>query len=443
MICMKHTFDVEYKSGARDRLTSTLIDFGLQPEGDTSMSRTVALPLAIAVRAVLEKRINLTGIVRPILPELYNLILSEMEQENVKFVEQKLPTHVLLRHEVKDKEYRTPLTPEGAKTLLDAGFHVSVERSSTRCFPDAEYEANGAKMVEAGSWVDSPPSTIVLGLKELPEEAPIRQRHIYFAHCFKGQDEAPGILKRFAKGNGYLFDIEFLNEENGRRIAAFGYPAGYSGAALGLLQWAEKQDGKSLSGPLSPWLTNEALQEEVRAKLKGRSPVVHVMGALGRAGRGACDFVESVGGKVVKWDVEETKGGGPFPEIMKADVLVNCIYLSQELPPFLTSDLLKSTQDKNLNVIVDVSCDPNNPFNPLPFYSQITTVFDPVLSLPELGVDIIAIDHLPSLVPRNSSEMFARDFLPYLSVFGNENDPKAKVFERAAGLFEEQLAKYK
>jgi len=440
MICMKHTFEVEYGGGVRERLTSTLINFGMQPEGDTSMARTVALPLAIAVKAVLEKRINLTGIVRPILPELYNHILDEMEHENITFVDRKLPPHFHIRCETTEKERRTPVTPEGVKALVEAGFQVSVERFPLRCFPDADYEANGAKLVDAGSWVNSPPSTVVLGLKELIEGVPLRHRHICFGHCYKGQQNAEHLLQRFAKSNGYLFDIEFLTEENGRRIAAFGYPAGFSGAAVGLLHWAEKQNGGKLDGPLSPW-PNGALQDEVRSKLNGRKPVVHVMGALGRAGRGAADFAESVGCKVIRWDLEETKAGGPFPVILEADIFVNCIYVTESVPPFLTSDFLRS--EKKLSVVVDVSCDYDNPKNPIPFYNQGTSVNEPVLPLPDLGIDLVAIDNLPSLVPRVSSERFARDFLPYLLAFQNEKDPKSSVWSRAGVLFEQKIAHLK
>ncbi len=51
------------------------------------MSRTVSLPVAIAVRLVLEGAITLTGLQIPIVPELYNPILKELEQLGIKFVE--------------------------------------------------------------------------------------------------------------------------------------------------------------------------------------------------------------------------------------------------------------------------------------------------------------------------------------------------------------------
>lgn len=48
------------------------------------------------------------------------------------------------------------------------------------------------------------------------------------------------LLKRFRDGNGVLLDLEFLNDAQGRRVAAFGYMAGYAGSALGIDVWCER-----------------------------------------------------------------------------------------------------------------------------------------------------------------------------------------------------------
>lgn len=46
-----------------------------------------------------------------------------------------------LRCETKEFEHRAALTPTTAKTLMDAGFIITVERDPQRVFADAEYEA--------------------------------------------------------------------------------------------------------------------------------------------------------------------------------------------------------------------------------------------------------------------------------------------------------------
>ena len=439
MIVMKHTFEVEYPNGSRRQITSTLIDEGLQPIGDSSMSRTVSLPLAIAVRGVLEGRITLTGIQRPITPELYNVILDEMEKEhNVKFVDTVQPIHIHLRHEVKINERRTPLTPANVSELLkNGGFRVSVERSSTRCYKDEEYEKAGATLVETGSWTQATRSTIILGLKELPESTdPIRQTHVYFAHCFKGQDGAAELLTRFSTGGGAIHDIEFLVHENGRRVAAFGHPAGVMGMALGLLHWARKENGSELAGPVSPWESYESLVKDVKEALAtvDRAPKVYVLGALGRAGSGSVQLAKDAGLKCVEWDIEETKVGGPFPELAQADVLVNCIYLSSKIPPFVNMELLE--KEHNLSVVVDVSCDTTNPNNPLPIYSSNTTMAKPVDAVKTADgkhvCDVIAVDYLPTLLPLSSSDSFTADFFPHILAL---NSGDRSVWDRAHNLY--------
>jgi len=76
MLVMHHEFIAEYPD-KKQKITSTMIDYGI-PNGDSSMSRTVALPVAIASRMILEGRINLTGVYRPIIPEIYEPILEEL-----------------------------------------------------------------------------------------------------------------------------------------------------------------------------------------------------------------------------------------------------------------------------------------------------------------------------------------------------------------------------
>ena len=51
------------------------------------MSRTVALPVAIASRMILDGIINLTGVHRPIIPEIYNPILNELETLGISLEE--------------------------------------------------------------------------------------------------------------------------------------------------------------------------------------------------------------------------------------------------------------------------------------------------------------------------------------------------------------------
>lgn len=55
MLVMRHTFEVEYGPADRETITSTMIDFGQQPNGYSSMARTVTLPVAAAVVGFLSR----------------------------------------------------------------------------------------------------------------------------------------------------------------------------------------------------------------------------------------------------------------------------------------------------------------------------------------------------------------------------------------------------
>jgi saccharopine dehydrogenase-like NADP-dependent oxidoreductase len=89
MIIMHHEFIVEYPQ-KKEYITSTLLDYGI-PNGDSSVARTVAFPAAIAVKMILENKIELNGIYIPVIPEIYNPILNELEGMNICFSEQIMP----------------------------------------------------------------------------------------------------------------------------------------------------------------------------------------------------------------------------------------------------------------------------------------------------------------------------------------------------------------
>lgn len=212
----------------------------------------------------------------------------------------------------------------------------------------------GCKLVSHNSWPSAPISTSIIGLKELPlnDESPLPHVHIMFAHCYKAQGGWIPTLTRWDTPTSMLYDLEFLQDRSGRRVAAFGYHAGFAGAAVGTLALAtqlEKEDARL--GELVPYPNEDALIADVKVKLEavkaklGRNPRALVIGALGRCGRGAVEFLIKAGFEryveihpffeichssgsavltflaldsddVVKWDMAETAKGGPFDEIL-------------------------------------------------------------------------------------------------------------------------------
>lgn len=181
---------------------------------------------------------------------------------------------------------------------------------------------------------------------------------------------------------------------------------------------------------------------------------------------------------IIRWDMAETKDGGPFPAILESDIFINCIYLSLPIPPFISREMLNSAERK-MSVVVDVSCDTTNPHNPLPFADKNSTFvvptfrvdtrcgrvawcttdhhlplvirlrfvpkmpapsfswspLDPECAMPchlmSSGVfpfcvrsagpalDVSTIDHLPTLLPRESSDRFCNDLMPTIRALGD------------------------
>ncbi len=84
-IVMQHLFEIKTDSGLK-KLTSSLVAFG-QDSTYTAMAMTVGLPLAIAVDLFLDGKIPLTGLHLPILPEVYEPVLAELERWGIRFEE--------------------------------------------------------------------------------------------------------------------------------------------------------------------------------------------------------------------------------------------------------------------------------------------------------------------------------------------------------------------
>lgn len=91
--------------------------------------------------------------------------------------------------------------------------------------------------------------------------------------------------------------MEFLTDPNGRRVAAFGFHAGFAGAAAGCLAVGAQADGKGRLGGLKPFKNEGEMVERVKGELEklGRPVRALVIGALGRCGGGAVDLFRKVG----------------------------------------------------------------------------------------------------------------------------------------------------
>lgn len=347
-------------------------------------------------------------------------------------------THLWVRAEQRPNEDRVGLTPDGAARLVAQGFHVTVEQSPSRIIAIDSYRDAGCEIAPENSWPDAPADAIIFGLKELPDDGtPLPHRHIMFGHAFKGQHAGRRLLERFRAGGGTLYDLEYLVDEAGRRVAAFGYWAGYAGAAVSLMAWAAQRAG-GLCPPVESYPDKDALLADLAARLDATAtdrPTAIVIGALGRVGTGAADLCEAMRVPTTKWDMAETAQGGPFPEILTHDLFLNCIFARPGTPVFVPKSALGTK--RRLTVIGDVACDPDSNYNPIPVYSAATTWDAPVTRVhDDPPLDVMAIDNLPSLLPLESSQDYASQLLPSLQSLDKLDQG---VWAHAEATFKEHL----
>lgn len=86
MVLMLHEF--EYAVGNQKYfLRSSLVVKGENAQ-ITAMAKTVGLPLGIAAKLILEKKLSLSGLHIPIIPEIYEPVLKELTLEGIQFFEE-------------------------------------------------------------------------------------------------------------------------------------------------------------------------------------------------------------------------------------------------------------------------------------------------------------------------------------------------------------------
>jgi len=86
MLLQRHDLTFTYPDERRDRVTAVMVDYGI-PGGDSSMARTVSLPAAIGARMILEGKIRIRGVQIPIIPNIYEPVLDELEALGISFEE--------------------------------------------------------------------------------------------------------------------------------------------------------------------------------------------------------------------------------------------------------------------------------------------------------------------------------------------------------------------
>ena len=87
LVLLQHVILASYPDGRKEVIRSTMTDSG-SPSTNTAIARTVALPAAIATKLVLEGRIMLSGVYRPVVSQIYIPILNELKSLGISMNEE-------------------------------------------------------------------------------------------------------------------------------------------------------------------------------------------------------------------------------------------------------------------------------------------------------------------------------------------------------------------
>ena len=85
LVVMWHEIGVEVQ-GRKKKIEASMVVRGENSQ-DTAMARTVGLPMGIAVKLIIERRIRQKGVVIPVTPEFYDPILSELKTQGIELTE--------------------------------------------------------------------------------------------------------------------------------------------------------------------------------------------------------------------------------------------------------------------------------------------------------------------------------------------------------------------
>ncbi len=355
----------------------------------------------------------------------------------------------ILREGKTPPDKRVPLTPQQCALLKKKYPHVGliVQSSAHRCFTDQEYRELGIEVRNDVSDCD-----ILLGVKEVPiSELIAGKTYLFFSHTIKKQPQNQALLAQILRMGITLVDYELMRGQDGQRVIGFGYYAGLVGAYNGMRAYGLR----SKRFELPPAHTLKGLQE-----IYALADVVRLSGTRwlltggGKVAKGAIEMLTGFGVRQIQLDEFLKRGntsdavfcqlrsehlyaplhGGTFdtqqfyanpqPYVSlfprytaQADVLVAAAYWDTRAPALFTQSHAQSS-DFKIEVIADITCDIGGS---IPTTVAATTIEEPFYDLdlsqwvrvPAFTGDltVMAIDNLPSELPRNASEGFGQVML--------------------------------
>lgn len=350
------------------------------------------------------------------------------------------------------KETKTPvdnrvaLSPQQVADLnkVYPEHEIVVQASDIRAFSDEEYRERGVRVVESVKDCD-----ILFGIKEARIDTLIpNKKYFFFGHIAKMQAYNRPLLQAFIQNHITFCDYEYLVDDKGIRVCAFGWWAGVVGVYYTLRGYGLKHNLYELPKP-DRRFTLDRLLDALRGielpKIK-----VFITGA-GRVSQGAQYVLDNIGATKLSEndylasehvdhltycfsDVDglvKRKDGGKFSWIdfthnakayesdflrwaRKTDVLICAHFWGPYAPVYLCEEDLRR-EDLRIRMIGDITCDiggsikstvrPTTHDEPYFDYNPVMEKDEPAFSS-DKNITVMAVDTCPNALAMDTSAYF-------------------------------------
>lgn len=366
------------------------------------------------------------------------------------------------------KEWKTPpdrrvvLSPKECEKLVQKfpDLEIKVESSDIRVFSDDEYTAKGFKVVQDVSDCD-----VLLGVKEVLKDKLIpNKKYFFFSHTIKKQEYNRDLLQEILAKNIELYDHEVIVNKNNARLVAFGRYAGIVGAYNGFRTYGLKFNLFNLPKAENIDDQKMLIQELNKIQLPNIKIVLTGKGRVSNGAKEMLDgmnmrevtvneylyerFNEPVYTQIDVLDYNVRKDGqvkneqdffdhsneynSNFMRFAKvSDMYIACHFYGSGSPYIFTRDDAKS-EDFNIKVVADISCDIDGPVASTirpsiiaaPIYGYLAKSEQEVDFRKSSAIAVMAVDNLPCELPKDASEGFGKSFSEHVipAFFNNDKD---------------------
>ncbi|HET6151521.1 MAG TPA: alanine dehydrogenase [Marmoricola sp.] len=334
--------------------------------------------------------------------------------------------------EVKNHEYRVAITPIGVHELVAHGHEVFVERSAGlgSSIPDSEYEAAGAKIVQAADevWGNA---EMVLKVKEPVAEEYHRLRPdlVLFTYLHLAADR-PLTEELVARGTtGIAYETVQLPSGGLPLLYPMSEVAGCLAPQVGAYSLLKAQGGRGV----------------LMGGVGGVANAKVVIIGAGVSGQNAANIALGMGADVTLLDTDLDKLRMSFwrysnrvhglassklairQQVLEADMVIGAVLIpGAKAPKLVTNDLV--AEMKPGSVLVDIAVDQGGCFED----TRPTTHADPTFTVHNSTFYCVA--NMPGAVPNTSTYALTNATLPYAVALADKGWAQACRDDRSLAL---------